>query len=193
MHGLNAVHNIFVTRFGFNRKLCRSPIFPKPPPCAPDRRLPHSYVGAATRESPLIYGYLYSVCASCHIVTSKQQHRFSGRIGGGGGPNRSRGRTTGRVERDRFVTDCCCLNLTVSESQIREIVSLRSMRYSFFIPFKGADNKFVRTNVKLYGHAFIKIYNYDVDLRHFWEFAAGLEGRGGGTAGDNGKLLYSAK
>ncbi|KAJ3618674.1 hypothetical protein MTP99_006645 [Tenebrio molitor] len=85
MHGLNAVTNIFVTRFGFNSKLCRSPIFPKPPPCAPDRRLPHSYVGAATRESPLIYGYLYSVCASCHIVTSKQQHRFSGRIGGGGG------------------------------------------------------------------------------------------------------------
>jgi hypothetical protein len=57
------------------------------------------------------------------------------------------------------------------------------MRYSFFIPFKGADNKFVRTNVKLYGHAFIKIYNYDVDLRHFCEFAAGPRAAGAAPPG----------
>lgn len=48
-------------------------------------------------------------------MTWRLQHRFGGLTDGDGdGDGAASGDTAGRVKRDRFVNDCCCLNLTAT-------------------------------------------------------------------------------
>lgn len=114
------------------------------PPQLPNSDIEVHPVSLSRRILSLIYGYLYSHGASCHPwrVLAVQPTVRKWRVGGRGTQDRVEEGTaeTGRVERDRFVTDCCCLDLTVSESGNLDAVCL----YACFDRLKEINSKEIK-------------------------------------------------